>query len=137
MKGEKEMEVLVVLYFIDLTVASVGEGKVSVLDLAKWFMVSKPTVVSFVAKMIENGLVSHHIISAKTGNGFIVKYSITLKGKQHLDNNYDAAYDLYRIQVAKVIAAIQSRKPAEEYYRLTAKEKRQIDAGQRDMFGNE
>jgi len=128
------MEVLVVLYFIDLTFGSVGEGRVSVHDLARWFRVSKPTVVKFVAKMIESGLVIQHRISAKTGNGFILKYSMTVSGKQHLDNHYDAAYDLYRIQVAKILAAIEADKEPSEYRKLSSYEKRQIEAGQKELF---
>jgi len=128
------MEILVVLYFIDLTFGSVGEGRVSVSDLARWFRVSKPTVVKFVAKMIEDGLVNQHRISAKTGNGFILKYSMTVKGKAHLDDHYEAAYELYRIQVARILAAIEADKEPAEYRTLSAKEKRQLDAGQKEMF---
>jgi len=128
------MEVLVVLYFIDLTFGSVGQGRVSVSDLARWFRVSKPTVVKFVAKMIESGLVIQHRISAKTGHGFMLKYSMTVDGKEHLDNHYDAAYDLYRIQVAKILAAIEADKEPSEYRQLSASEKRQIEAGQRELF---
>jgi len=128
------MEILVVLYFIDLTFGSAGEGRVSVSDLARWFRVSKPTVVKFVAKMIENGLVNQHRISAKTGNGFILKYSMTVQGKAHLDDHYEAAYELYRIQVAKILAAIEADKEPAEYRKLSAKEKRQLEAGQKEMF---
>ena len=128
------MEVLVVLYFIDLTYGSVGQGRVSVNDLARWFRVSKPTVVKFVAKMIESGLVLQHRITAKTGNGFIIKYSMTVAGKGLLDNHYDAAYDLYRIQVAKILAAIEADKEPAEYRKLSEYEKRQIEAGQKEMF---
>jgi len=128
------MEVFVVLYFIDLTFGSVGQGRVSVSDLARWFRVSKPTVVKYVAKMIEAGLVVQHRISAKTGNGFIIKYSMTHAGKELLDNHYDAAYDLYRIQVAKILAAIEADKEPTEYRKLSAKEKVQIEAGQKELF---
>jgi len=124
------MEVLVVLYFIDLTCGSVGQGRVSVHDLARWFRVSKPTVVKFVAKMIESGLVTQHRISAKTGNGFVIKYSMTVAGKEYLDNHYETAYQLYRIQVAKILAAIEADKEPIEYRQLSAKEKRQLEAGQ-------
>jgi len=134
MKGENTMEILVVLYFIDLTFGSVGQGRVSVHDLARWFRVSKPTVVKFVAKMIESGLVSQHRISAKTGNGFVIKYSMTREGKELLHKHYDAAYDLYRIQVAKILAAIEACKETPEYRKLSAYEKRQIEAGQKELF---
>jgi len=123
-----------VLYFIDLTYGSVGQGRVSVNDLARWFRVSKPTVVKFVAKMIENGLVTQHRISAKTGHGFILKYSMTVAGKTHLDDHYDAAYALYRVEVAKILAAILQKNVEDEYWSLTPKEKRQIEAGQKELF---
>jgi len=128
------MEVLVVLYFIDLTFAGVGQGRVSVHDLARWFRISKPTVVKFVAKMIESGLINQHRISAKTGNGFILKYSMTVQGKAHLDNHYAAAYDLYRIQVAKILAAIEADKEPAEYSKLSAYEKHQLETGQKELF---
>jgi len=129
-----KMEVLVVLYFIDLTFGSVGQGRVSVSDLARWFRVSKPTVVQFVAKIIESGLVNQHRISAKTGNGFILKYSMTVAGKTHLDDHYDAAYELYRIQVARVLAAIEVGKDEPEYRRITAAERRAIEDGQKELL---
>lgn len=116
------METLVVLYFIDLTFGSAGQGRVSRNDLATWFRVSKPTVAKFMKTMVDDGLVRKHEVSAKIGNGFIVKYSMTVDGKEHLDNHFDAAYQLYRIHVAKIIEAI------------TAKEQRQIEAEQKEMF---
>jgi len=128
------MEILVVLYFIDLTFGAEGQGRVSVSDLARWFRVSKPTVVKFVAKMIEAGLINQHRISAKTGNGFVIKYSMTVLGKSHLDDHYDSAYELYRIQVAKILAAIEADKEPAEYRKLSAYEKRALHAGQKELF---
>jgi len=134
MKGGIKLEALVVLYFIDLTFGGIGQGKVAVSDLARWFRVSKPTVVRFVAKMIEDGLINQHRISSNKSAGFIVKYSMTHAGKEYLDNNYDGAYHLYRIEVAKILAVLAAKKPAPEYRKLSAKEKRQIEAGQKDLF---
>jgi DNA-binding MarR family transcriptional regulator len=128
------MEKLVVLYFIDLTFGSVGQGKVSRNDLARWFMTSKPTVARFMDAMVKEGLVNQHEIGSNKTSGFIVKYSMTKEGKEYLDNHFDAAYDLYRIQVAKVLAAIEAKKPAPEYRELSAKEKRQIAAGQKELL---
>jgi len=128
------MEILVVLYFIDLTFGAVGQGKVTRSDLATWFRVSKTKVAEDMEKMIETGLVKKHEISSLKSTGFIVKYSMTVLGKNYLDYNYDSAYQLYRIQVAKVIAAIEAVKPSPEYRKLGAKEKRQLDAGQKGMF---
>lgn len=129
------MEYLVILYFIDLTYGSVGQGRVSRQDLATWLMKSKPTVAKIMEKMIEAGLVKQHNVSALKGHGFIVKYSMTADGKRYLDENFDAAYQQYRIHVAKVLAAIEERnKETPEYRKLSAKEKRQIEAGQRELF---
>jgi len=123
-----------VLYFIDLTYGGVGQGRVSIADLARWFMVAKPTASRFLNGMGERGLVTRHQISAKTGNGFVVKYSMTPDGKNWLDDNYPSAYELYRIQVAKILAAVEAQKPAPEYRKLSASEKRQLEAGQKEMF---
>jgi predicted transcriptional regulator len=129
------MEILVVLYFIDLTFGSVGQGRVSRNDLATWFRVSKPTVAKFMQDMIDNGLVKEHEVSAKKGHGFIIKYSMTIEGKKHLEAHYEAAYHLYTIQVARVIEAIKAKnKETREYAKLSAKEKRQIEAGQRELL---
>lgn len=129
------METLVVLYFIDLTFGSVGAGRVSRNDLATWFMVSKPTVVRFMETMLADGLVNQHEISAKVGHGMIIKYSMTVEGKAHLDNHFDAAYEQYRIQVARVIAAIKANARATvDEYNITPKEHRQIAAGQKGLF---
>lgn len=128
------MEYLVILYFIDLTFGSVGQGRVSRNDLATWLMKSKPTVTKIMDKMIDSGLVKQHNVSALKGHGFIVKYSMTIEGKEYLDNNYPSAYEAYRIQVAKVLAAIEAKKPEPEYRKLSAKEKRQIEAGQKELF---
>lgn len=128
------MEELVVLYFIDLTYGGVGQGRVSRADLARWFRVSKPTVVKFMDKMVADGLVNEHEIGSMKSTGFIVKYSLTVEGKNWLDDNFPTAYELYRIQVAKIIAAIEAQKPEPEYRKLTEKEKRQIEAGQKELF---
>lgn len=128
------MEYLVILYFIDLTFGAVGQGRVSRNDLATWLMKSKPTVTKIMDKMIDSGLVKRHNVSALKGHGFIVKYSMTTEGKEYLDNNYPSAYEAYRIQVARVLAAIEAKKPEPEYRKLSAKEKRQIEAGQKELF---
>lgn len=128
------MEELVVLYFIDLTFGSVGQGRVSRNDLSRWFRVSKPTVAKFMDVMVEKGLVNMHEVGSMKTNGFIIKYSLTVQGKAWLDDNYPSAYELYRIQVAKILAAIEAKKPEPEYRKLTAAEKRQIDAGQKELF---
>lgn len=131
---EIEVEELIILYFIDLTFGSVGQGRVTRNDLAKWLLKSKPTVARIMDKMEENGLVTKHDVSALVGHGFIVKYSMTLSGKKYLDDNFASAYEAYRIHVARVIAAITAKTPEPEYRKLTAKEKRQIEAGQKEMF---
>jgi hypothetical protein len=129
------MEYLVILYFIDLTFGSVGQGRVSRQDLATWLMKSKPTIAKIMQKMIDARLVNEHRVSALKGHGFIVKYSMTVEGKRYLDENFDAAYQQYRIHVAKVLQVIEdNRKESSEYRKLTAKEKRQIEAGQKEMF---
>lgn len=129
------MNVLVVLYFINLTFGSVGKGRVLRSDLARWFRVSKSTVTKFMDKMVDDGLVEMHAISAKKGLGFIIKYSLTADGQKHLDNHYDAAYELYRIQVAKILSAIESeRNEKPEYRKLTTKERRAIEAGQKESL---
>lgn len=132
------MELLVVLYFMDLTFGSVGAGRVSRNDLATWFMVSKPTVARFMKTMMDKGLVEEIQISSKIGHGIIIKYVMTIEGKQYLDNYYDAAYGLYKIHVAKVIAAIKANNKATvEFYELSPKERRQIAAGQKGLFDND
>lgn len=128
------MEELIILYFIDLTYGSVGQGRVSRNDLAKWLMKSKPTIVRIMDKMVAGGLVNQHDVSALVGHGFIVKYSMTENGKQYLDDNFASAYEAYRIHVAKVIAAIQAKAPSPEYRKLSPKEKRQIEAGQKELL---
>lgn len=129
------METLVVLYFIDLTFGSVGQGRVSLLDLTKWFMTSKPTALLKMRDLEEQGLVNVLKISILRGHGFIYKFSLTPEGKNHLDDHYDAAYQMYRIHVAKVLAAIEAnRHVTEDTGLLTPKERRQIAAGQKGMF---
>jgi DNA-binding PadR family transcriptional regulator len=129
------METLVVLYFIDLTFGSVGQGRVSRNDLARWFRVSKPTVTKFMDKMADDGLVEIIQVSSKRGLQFEIKYAMTADGKSHLDNHYVAAYDLYHIQVAKILAAIELGKNEEpEYRKITAKERRQLEAGQKELL---
>ena len=130
-----KLESLVVSYFIDLTYGSVGQGRVSLSDLARWHRVSKPTVEKFMQQMLAEELVERHEISAKRGHGFIIKYSLTVKGKQVLDDNYDAAYELYRVHIAHILAAIEaSRNDAPEYRKITKREREAIEAGQRELF---
>lgn len=132
------METLVVLYFIDLTYGAVGQGSVSLLDLSKWCLVSKPTALEFMRKMEKGGLVKIHEVSAKRGHGFIYKFTMTHEGKVYLDDNYPSAYELYRIQVARIIEAIKVRNRGhDEHPMLSPKERRQLAAGQKGLFDND
>lgn len=129
------MEKLVVLYFIDLTFGSVGQRSVSLLDLSKWCMVSKPTALLFMRDMEEKGLVTIHKISTLRGHGFVYKFTMTVSGKLWLDDNYASAYELYRIHVTHIIETIKRRKSGhDEHPMLSAKEKRQLAADQKGLF---
>jgi len=130
-----KLEILVVLYFIDLSFGSVGQGRVSLYELARWSRTTKPTVEKFMKKMVADGLVERHEISAKVGHGFIIKYGMTVDGKNHLDNHYEAAYELYRIHVAHVLAAIEvARNEVPEYRKITKRERAAIEAGQKELL---
>jgi len=128
------MEELVVLYFIDLTYGGVGQGRVSIGDLARWHRVSKPTVEKFMRGLVAKELVTRHEVSSPSGKSLLIKYSLTVHGKFWLDGNYPSAYELYRIQVAKILAAIEAQKPEPEYRILSAKEKRQLEAGEKELL---
>lgn len=128
------MQELTILYFVYLAwgCGRVG-GKVSILDVARWMRLSKPTMKKVLDKMVDSGLLGREI-KWKNGREYQWNYWLTAAGQEHLDSHAEEAYAAYRIQVARTIAAIQASNNPVEIQPTSKKNQRQESAGQKRMF---
>lgn len=128
------METLTILYFIYLAHGcGRAGGKVSLLDAARWMRTTKPTIKKRMDAMVDDGLLSREV-QWKNGREYRWEYSITDKGQEYLDQNSAAAYQAYRVQVARVIEAIKASSNPTENQPITKKQATAEKAGQKRMF---
>jgi DNA-binding IclR family transcriptional regulator len=128
------LETLTILYFVYLAhgCGRVG-GKVSILDVARWMRVSKTTMKKTLETMVENGLLGKQE-HWKNGRAYRWDYWLTDVGQVYLDNHSEAAYQAYRLHVAKTIAAIKRQEMPAETMPMSKKNVAAENAGQKRMF---
>jgi DNA-binding MarR family transcriptional regulator len=128
------LETLTILYFVYLAYGCgrVG-GKVSILDVARWMRVSKTTMKKQLDKMVEDGLLGKQE-HWKNGRAYRWDYWLTDVGQAYLDNHSEAAYQAYRLHVAKTIAAIKRQEAPAEAVPMSKKNVAAENAGQKRMF---
>lgn len=127
------METLVILYFIYLASGTIGQGKVSVLDIARWMRTTKPTVKKHMDKLLEIGFVRCEI-QYSNGKEYRWLYSLGIAGNEHLDEFRSQAYDLYRIHVEKTIQAIKAANRHSENAPITKRQSKRESAGQKRLL---
>ena len=128
------MENLAMLYFIYLSWGcGRAGGKVSILDIARWMRMSKPTAKKDLDAMVESGHLGREI-QYRNGREYRWNYWLTDVGQMYLDNHSQAAYDAYRIQVARTIEAIKASNNPVEIQPITKKQARQELAGQKKLL---
>lgn len=128
------MEILAILYFVYLAYGCgrVG-GKVSILDVARWMRTTKPTIKKTLDKLVDDGLLGREI-EWKNGREYRWHYWLTEEGQEYLDNHSQEAYQAYRIQVAKVMAAIKVSGNPSDNMPVSKKQAAQEAAGQKRLF---
>jgi predicted ArsR family transcriptional regulator len=106
---------------------------VSILDVARWMRVSKTTMKKELDKMVEDGLLGKQE-HWKNGRAYRWDYWLTDVGQDYLDNHSEAAYQAYRLHVAKTIEAIKRQEMPAEPMPMSKKNVAAEKAGQKRMF---
>jgi hypothetical protein len=130
------MNTLVLLYFLYLELGGAGQGKVTILTLARYMRRSKSQMKIDLVPLAEKGLVK---VYEEYGGGDYMRYKIALAvaGEVHLNNNWDAAMLAYQKHVAETIAIIKERnsgKYPNTEKRLSKKQAAALLAGQKELF---
>jgi hypothetical protein len=84
-------------------------------------------------KMVENGLLGKQE-HWKNGRAYRWDYWLTDVGQAYLDNHSEAAYQAYRLHVAKTIEAIKRQEAPAEAVPMSKKNVAAENAGQKRMF---
>lgn len=132
------MNTLLILYLIYLSWGTVGQGRVSFLEMARYLRKSKSGVKNDLIYLASEGLVE--IITMISDAG-AKKYFVQLsaKGDDYLMQNFDSAVLKYHEHVAMVIQEVKEASKLLPYEprKMTRKEAKQIAAGQIKMEGFE
>lgn len=127
------MENLIILYFLYLAIGTAGEGRVSILDVARWMRTTKPTVKKRLDTLVEKGYLKC-AIRYSNGKPYQWQYSITAQGQGYLDSVHQEAYHAYRIHVTNTIEAIKASNKSTETLPSTKRQVAAEKAGQERMF---
>jgi len=102
------MKTLVMLYLIYLSWGTVGQGRVSFLEMARYLRRSKTQTKNDLLKLARDGLVDVTMFYSDAG---AKKYFAQLspQGDDYLMRNFDAAILQYHEHVASIIAEINER----------------------------
>jgi len=129
------MNTLLILYLIYLSWGTVGQGRVSILEMARYLRKSKTATRDLMFVLSKEGLVD---IVELISDGGQKKYFVQLstEGDIYLMSNFDAAIDAYHHHVAEAILAMKAamnERPFEPR-KLTKKELLAMEHGQKKMF---
>lgn len=127
------MENLIILYFVYLAIGTAGQGRVSILDVARWMRTTKPTVKKRLDALVEKEYLTCNV-RYSNGKPYQWLYSLTDAGQEYLDNVHQEAYQAYRIHVAKTIEAIKAQTAQTETLPATKRQIAAEKAGQKRMF---
>lgn len=105
------MNTLLVLYMIYLSWGTVGQGRVSYLDMSRYLRRSKSQTKNDMLLLAESGLVEIAELFSDAG---AKKHFVQLSelGEDYLMQNFDAAILKYHQHVAETIAIINQRNQA-------------------------
>lgn len=130
------MHTLLILYMLYLELGGAGQGKVTILTLARYMRRSKSQMKIDLLPLAESGLIK---VYEEFGGGNYKRYKIALspQGQEYLDENWDAAMLVYQKHVAETIAIIKERnsgKYENTEKRLSKKQIAALAAGQKELF---
>lgn len=132
------MNTLLILYLIYLSWGTVGQGRVSFLEMSRYLRKSKSGVKNDLIYLASEGLVE--IITMISDAG-AKKYFVQLsaKGDDYLMQNFEAAMLKYHEHVAMVINEVkeQSKLSTYEPRKMSRKEAKAIASGQQKLEGFE
>jgi len=129
------MNTLLIMYLVYLSWGTVGQGRVSILEMARYLRKSKTATRDNMFQLANEGLLE---IIELISDGGQKKYFVQLssKGDDYLMLNFDAATDAYHHHVAETILAMKAamnERPFEPR-KMTKKELLAIQHGQKNMF---
>ena len=129
------MKELVILYMLYLEQGGKGRGKVTILILARYMRLSKPTMKQHLEALSDLGYIN---VYEEFGGGDYKRYKLSLspQGQEHLENNWNAAMLEYDKHVSETIALIKERN-AGKYppdKKLSKKTAKQLLAGQKELL---
>lgn len=129
------MNTLLYLYLIYLSWGTAGQGRVSILEMARYLRLSKTETRSRMFEMAKHDYVD--IIETISNRGSKKLYlQLADAGQDFLMQNYDAAIDAYHLHVAETVEAIKARYKEGEFApkKLSKKQIAAIEAGQQELF---
>lgn len=129
------MNTLLILYLIYLSWGTVGQGRVSILEMSRYLRISKTEARNRLFEMAKNGLIE--IVETYSDKGSKKLYvKLSADGDEFLMRNFDAAIDTYHQHVAETIQIMKERARHVDGTprKLSKKQIAQIEAGQREMF---
>lgn len=122
---------------IYLSWGTVGQGRVSILEMARYMRRSKTQMRDDLFVMADNGLVD--IVTLYSDKG-AKKHFVQLSddGDAYLMLNFDAAIAQYHQHVAETILIISERSKTASYdvKKLSKKEREAIASGQKGLFND-
>lgn len=131
------MNTLLVLYLVYLSWGTVGQGRVSILEMSRYLRCSKTHCRKLMFGMANDGLIDviETISDAGSKKLFV---QLSAQGDDFLMLNFDSAVAAYHEHVANTIEAIKARYRDGEYSpkKLSRKQREAIEAGQKGMFSN-
>lgn len=129
------MNTLVLLYFLYLELGGVGQGKVTILAIARYMRLSKSGMKNMLEKVSELGYIN---VYEEYGGGNYKKYKVSINnsGQEYLDLNWTAAQEAYKKHVAETIMLMQEKNSGKYApdKKLTKAQMKQIAAGQKELF---
>lgn len=129
------MNTLLILYLIYLSWGTVGQGRISILEMARYLRRSKTQTRKDLFYLADEGLVD--VVETHTDKGSVKLYvQLSDTGQEYLMQNFDAAIQRYHIHVYDTILAIKLKYKAGEFTpkKLTKKQREAIAAGQKEML---
>lgn len=129
------MKTFVLLYLLYLELGGVGQGKVTILTLARWMRMSKTSMKEMLKKVDELGYIN---VYEDIGAGNYRRYRVAINnaGQAYLDDNWDAAQAEYHLHVAETMMLIneRARGASTSGKKLSKKAQAQLLAGQKELF---
>lgn len=129
------MNTLLYLYLIYLSWGGEGQGRVSILEMARYLRISKTEARSRMFELAKMDYVE--VIETYSDKGSKKLYlELAQAGQDLLMENYDAAIDAYHLYVAETVEAIKARNKEKMSTpkKLSKKQLAQIEAGQKELF---